>query len=157
MKRPSDGDDDSSPESKAEEFAQRVLARSRKLILIGSIVLAIVIIVAPAGWYRYLASPGEPGPAVILGHVDTRSGPAVFHRLGVLRRGDLVRVTRQDGRVVRFRVTDVVLVAKSAFPTQAVYGATVLPTLRLVTCGGTFDRRAHSYTGNTVVFASWEP
>ena len=112
---------------------------------------------APAGWYRYLASPGEPGPAVILGHVDTRSGPAVFHRLGVLRRGDLVRVTRQDGRVVRFRVTDVVLVAKSAFPTQAVYGATVLPTLRLVTCGGTFDRRAHSYTGNTVVFASWEP
>jgi hypothetical protein len=113
---------------------------------------------APAGWYRYLASPGEPGPAVILGHVDSaRDGPAVFYRLGELRPGDLVAVTRADGGTVRFVVTSVVRVPKQAFPTEAVYGATADPQLRLITCGGAFDPGRHSYRDNVIAFARMLP
>ncbi|EWT02564.1 peptidase C60 [Intrasporangium oryzae NRRL B-24470] len=113
---------------------------------------------APAGWYRYLASPGEVGPAVILGHVDTaRDGPAVFYRLGELRPGDPIDVTRADGIVARFVVTRVVLVAKVDFPTADVYGPTPDPQLRLVTCGGSYDRVRHSYRDNVIAFARLAP
>lgn len=109
---------------------------------------------APAGWYRYLASPGEVGPAVILGHVDSAwDGPAVFYRLGELRPGDRIDVTRADGIVARFVVTRVVLVPKSDFPTAAVYGPTADPQLRLLTCGGSYDRVRHSYRDNVIAFA----
>lgn len=110
---------------------------------------------SPAGWYRYLASPGELGPAVILGHVDSaRNGPAVFYRLGQLRRGDTVTVTREDGSVAVFSVRSVNQVPKSDFPTAAVYGPTRAAELRLVTCGGDFDRSRRSYRDNIIVFAS---
>jgi hypothetical protein len=110
---------------------------------------------APAGWYRYLASPGEVGAAVLLGHVDTaRDGPAVFFRLGALRPGDGIAVRRADRRTARFTVTDVVRYPKPAFPTDAVYGATDRPSLRLITCGGRFDRRTHRYRDVVVVFAT---
>ncbi|HST82387.1 MAG TPA: class F sortase [Kineosporiaceae bacterium] len=110
---------------------------------------------APAGWYRYLASPGEIGPAVILGHVDSaRDGPAVFYRLGLMRRGNTIKVTRADGVVAVFTVQSVVEVDKSAFPTDAVYGPTRTADLRLVTCGGSFDRSRHSYRDNIIVFAT---
>ena len=109
---------------------------------------------APAGWYRYLASPGEVGPAVLLGHVDSaREGPAVFYRLGELRPGDRIDVTRADGIVARFVVTRVVLVAKRDFPTTEVYGPTADPQLRLVTCGGSYDHVRHTYRDNVVAFA----
>jgi sortase (surface protein transpeptidase) len=110
---------------------------------------------APVGWYRYLASPGEVGPAVILGHVDSaRDGPSVFYRLGQVQRGDTVTVTRADASVATFTVRSVTEVPKSAFPSAEVYGPTQTPELRLVTCGGTFDRSRHSYRDNIIVSAT---
>lgn len=108
---------------------------------------------APAGWYRHLASPGEPGPAVILGHVDSHVGPAVFSRLSDLRPGDGVFVRRADGSSVAFVVESVHTHPKSDFPTAAVYGPTDDPVLRLITCGGAFDRERRTYLSNVVVYA----
>jgi Sortase domain len=107
-----------------------------------------------AGWYAAGVVPGDLGPAVIGGHVDSRSGPGVFFRLRSLRPGDLVDVTRSDGRTVRFSVIAVALYPKDEFPTEAVYGPTSAPELRLVTCGGAFDRSARSYDDNVVVDAA---
>ena len=87
------------------------------------------------------------------GHVDSRRGPGVFFGLRSLRRDDVVEITRSDGRVARFSVTSVQQVAKEQFPTAAVYGPTPRPELRLITCGGRFDRQARSYTDNVVVEA----
>jgi hypothetical protein len=112
----------------------------------------------PALWYRGLASPGEVGPAVIVGHVDTaRDGPAVFYRLGELRPGDIVTVRRADGVAPRFVVRAVARYPKEDFPAAAVYGATAGPELRLITCGGSFDRARGSYRDNVVVFAALAP
>jgi len=112
----------------------------------------------PAVWYRNLASPGEAGPAVIVGHVDTaRDGPAVFYRLGELRPGDTITVRRADGAAPRFVVRAVVRYPKDAFPSAVVYGATAGPELRLITCGGSFDRARGSYRDNVVVFAALAP
>ncbi|GIJ55421.1 class F sortase [Virgisporangium aurantiacum] len=110
---------------------------------------------APAGWYRNLASPGEVGPAVVLGHVDSaRDGPAVFFRLRELRAGDRVAVKRADGRTAVFTVDRVAEYAKAAFPTAEVYGSLDHSGLRLVTCGGEFDRYRREYKGNVIAFAS---
>jgi hypothetical protein len=110
---------------------------------------------APAGWYRYLATPGEVGPAVILGHVDSaRDGPAVFYRLADLRAGDQIAVLRADGRTAVFTVTRVEDYPKSEFPTETVYGALDHPELRLVTCGGAFDKIRRQYHGNVVAYAT---
>ncbi|MGC5022904.1 class F sortase [Micromonospora sp. DT47] len=108
-----------------------------------------------AGWYRPGASPGEAGNAVIVGHVDTRDGPAIFFNLGRLRPGDTVRVTRADGRVVSFAVDGVGAYSKKSFPTAMVYGpGGAGAALRLVTCGGRFDERARDYSDNIVVRAT---
>lgn len=88
---------------------------------------------------------------MLLGHVDSRSGPAVFYRLRELRPGDVVEVGRADGTLARYAVTRSEQVAKDRFPTFAVFGATRDDVLRLVTCSGTFDRGARSYTDNLVV------
>lgn len=106
-----------------------------------------------AGWYAGGTVPGEVGPAVIAGHVDSVSGPAVFYRLRELRPGDEVLITRQDGRVLRFLVDDVAAYAKRSFPTEAVYGPAATPQLRLITCTGSFDYQARSYRDNLVVSA----
>jgi sortase (surface protein transpeptidase) len=106
-----------------------------------------------AGWYTGSVRPGQAGPAVILGHVDSTSGPAVFYRLATLRSGDVVVVTRTDGTRATFRVSGRQQVAKSQFPTDLVYGPTLEPSLRLVTCGGTFDRRSGHYRDNIIVSA----
>ncbi len=108
---------------------------------------------APAGWYRHLAAPGEPGPAVLLGHVDSYRGPAVFSRLAELRPGDGLSVRRADGSVVAFVVESVHTHPKSDFPTEAVYGQTDSSVLRLITCGGAFDRAQRTYLSNVVVYA----
>jgi sortase (surface protein transpeptidase) len=110
---------------------------------------------ARAGWFTRGAAPGALGPAVIAGHV-TWNGPAVFHRLGTLKRGDRVTVTRKDGRTVIFSVTRVAQFSKSRFPSQAVYGAIDHAGLRLVTCGGTYDRARARYLDNVIVFAKLE-
>ncbi|WP_246281853.1 class F sortase [Fodinicola acaciae] len=110
---------------------------------------------APAGWYRNSPTPGQLGPAIILGHVDTaKYGPAVFYKLGKLKPGDQIRVTRADAKVAVFRVDEVALYSKKQFPTQKVYGDIDHAGLRLITCGGTFDFSERSYEDNTVVFAS---
>ncbi len=107
----------------------------------------------PAGWYRYGPTPGELGPAVIAGHVDWAGAPGVFFRLHSVIPGNVVRVTRRDGTVAAFVVTRTSRTAKSSFPTAAVYGDVDHPALRLITCGGSFDRAARSYRDNIVVFA----
>jgi sortase (surface protein transpeptidase) len=107
-----------------------------------------------AGWYRYSPTPGEIGPSVIVGHVDSaKNGPSVFWRLGTLRPKDRVRVTRADGSVAVFVVDAVRLFRKKAFPTKLVYGDTDHAALRLITCGGPLDGAGH-YRDNVVVLAS---
>lgn len=105
------------------------------------------------GWYTGRSAPGELGPSVVVGHVDSWTGPAVFFRLRDLDAGDLIEIDRSDGLVALFRVDDVVLVDKDEFPTEQVYGATGEPTLRLITCGGGFDEAARSYLGNLIIYA----
>lgn len=108
-----------------------------------------------AGWYEYSPTPGALGPSVIAGHVDSAAdGPSVFYRLGGLHRGDSVRVSRIDGRIAVFTVTDVLRFSKAAFPTQLVYGNTDRAALRLITCGGPFDSATGHYEDNIVVLAS---
>jgi len=109
---------------------------------------------AQTGWWADGPEPGEQGPAVVLGHVDSRSGPAVFFSLTELRPGDEVIIDRIDGSDVAYRVDRIEQHDKDLFPTEAVYGDTSDPQLRLVTCGGDFDRSARSYRDNIVVFAS---
>jgi hypothetical protein len=107
-----------------------------------------------AAWYKYSATPGQIGSAVIEGHVDSHHGPAVFFRLGALRPGDHIDVTLADGIIGIFRVTGVREYAKSKFPARIIYGATDYAALRLITCGGTFDYATGHYRSSTVVFAS---
>ncbi|WP_338105079.1 class F sortase [Modestobacter muralis] len=106
-----------------------------------------------AGWFSAGPAPGDVGPAVLAGHVDNKAGPAVFFRLEELTPGDEVLVTRSDGRQVAFTVTEVAAYPKTAFPTTEVYGPTTGAELRLITCGGNFDRSRRSYTDNVVVYA----
>jgi hypothetical protein len=107
-----------------------------------------------AGWYAPGPSPGDPGSAVILGHVDSTGGPAVFYRLRQLRPGDRIQITRADGAVVRFTVERTGTYDKRRFPTDDVYYPILRPELRLVTCGGSFDPSAGHYRSNIIVFAS---
>lgn len=104
-------------------------------------------------WYRGSPTPGELGPAVVVGHVDSWTGPSVFFRLGALHPGDQVQVTRADGSRATFLVTGVRRYAKSRFPTRLVYGPVSYAALRLITCGGPFDRTSGHYRDNTIVFA----
>lgn len=106
-----------------------------------------------AGWYLGAAKPGAPGRAVIAGHVDSYTGPAAFHRLGDLKRGDEIRISRSDGSTAVFEVVRLEQHPKDEFPTQRVYGPDREPLLRLVTCGGTFDEGDRSYLDNVIVFA----
>lgn len=108
-----------------------------------------------AGWYRYGPSPGEAGSAVIVGHVDSRAaGPAVFFDLGRLHKGDKISVVRDDGSTATFAVTGVELVAKDSFPAAEVHKQSSTALLRLITCGGSFNRSQHSYVDNVIVYAA---
>jgi Sortase domain len=106
-----------------------------------------------AAWYRGGPAPGEIGPSVITGHVDTKDSIAVFFYLSRLRPGDDVVITRADGHTVTFTVDWLGSFPKTQFPTDLVYGPTNYPALRLITCGGKFDRTKLSYVDNIVVFA----
>jgi LPXTG-site transpeptidase (sortase) family protein len=106
------------------------------------------------GWYKYGPTPGEIGPAVIVGHVDNLKGPSVFWRLGELKAGDKIKITREDGNTVTFKVNAIKQFSKDDFPTSEVYGNIDHAGLRLITCGGNFDYGKGDYVGNTVVFAS---
>ncbi|MET9684408.1 class F sortase [Streptomyces coeruleorubidus] len=104
------------------------------------------------GWYKQGASPGERGTAVAVGHLDTDSGPAVFAGLTELKPGRVVKVRRADGRIAVYTVDKIKSYEKAHFPSQEVYGTRGRPELRLITCGGSYDRRK-GYSGNVVVFA----
>lgn len=107
-------------------------------------------------WFDRGPAPGQRGTAAIFGHVDSHKvGPAVFYKLGLLRPGDLIYITLEDRHVAIFRVYAIVMYAKAAFPSAVVYRYTQWPTLRLITCGGRFDRRTHHYLSNVVAFAAY--
>lgn len=108
---------------------------------------------AVAGWWSGGTRPGDVGPAVIVGHIDSRSGPAVFYRLRALVPGNRIVVWRRDGSVIRYVVQRLREVAKAEFPTQEVYGPVPYVALRLVTCGGAFDRSTGHYVDNVIVYA----
>lgn len=107
-----------------------------------------------AGWYALGPTPGEMGASVILGHVDGDSEPGIFFHLRELQPGDRALVTREDGVTARFVVYRTEEVPKEDFPTEKVYGATTRPELRLITCGGVFDRDSGNYLDNVIVFAA---
>ena len=106
-----------------------------------------------AGWYQYGPSPGQRGPAVILGHVDSATGISVFYYLKNMHAGDKVYVTLADGKVAAFAVDGLQKAAKDAFPTASVYGKAAYPSLRLITCGGPFDEATGHYVDNVIVYA----
>jgi hypothetical protein len=110
-----------------------------------------------AGWYAGSSVPGAAGPAVIVGHVDSRSGPAVFYLLRELTPRATIDVRVRGKGLRRFIVARVAEYPKSAFPTEAVYGPTSRPTLRLITCGGSFDFSTGHYIDNVVVYAVAAP
>ncbi|MEU2505469.1 class F sortase [Streptomyces sp. NPDC007863] len=107
------------------------------------------------GWYGPGTTPGAAGPALLVGHVDTETRPAVFYGLSATRPGETVRVTRTDGSVAVFTVDDVSVVPRDAFDAGKVYGPhdPTRSELRLITCGGTFDHTTGTYTANVVVSA----
>ena len=107
-----------------------------------------------AGWYTGSPRPGSIGSAIIVGHIDSLTGPGVFYRLSELRAGDDVYIKRADGTTAEFRVTSVQTYLKDHFPTQTVYGPTPDAELRLITCGGAFDPATGHYLSNIVVYAS---
>lgn len=110
---------------------------------------------SPAGWYNGSPTPGELGPSILLGHVDSRKlGPGVFYDLDKLQPGAEIRVTREDGTVAIFQVDRVTSYAKLDFPTLSVYGNLDHAGLRLITCGGVFDAAAGSYESNIVAYAT---
>ncbi|GAA4858385.1 class F sortase [Actinomycetospora straminea] len=106
-----------------------------------------------AAWYRHGPTPGERGPAVLVGHVDGDGRRGVFADLAAATAGDRITVTRRDGSVAVFSVVGTVQVSKNWFPTRDVYGDTAGPELRLITCGGALDRTGRSYTDNVIVSA----
>ncbi|WP_263730670.1 class F sortase [Cellulomonas sp. SG140] len=113
---------------------------------------------ATAGYYTGGPTPGQLGAAVIAAHVDGKSGPAVFYRLGELTPGALVHVTRQDGTVATFTIDQVARYPKAQFPTQLVYGsATSRAEIRLITCGGAYDRTTGHYVDNVIAFGHLDP
>lgn len=110
---------------------------------------------SPAGWYTGSPTPGALGPSAILGHVDSRvEGRTVFYRLGEMRPGDEISVTRADGTVAVFKVDGVEEYPKDNFPQFRVYGNIEHAGLRLITCGGEFNRTSRTYPNNVVVFAT---
>ncbi|WP_432142233.1 class F sortase [Streptomyces sp. bgisy084] len=105
------------------------------------------------GWYKDGAAPGERGSAIIAGHVDTKTGPAVFLQLESLKPGALINITREDGIIASFKVDSVETFNKARFPNERVYADTPTAQLRVITCGGAYDRKVKDYVDNVVVFA----
>ena len=107
-----------------------------------------------AGWFTGSPRPGAVGSSIIVGHVDSKSGPGIFFRLPELKKGDDVYIKRSDGTTAEFRVTEVQEYPKDQFPTDRVYGPTPDAELRLITCGGTFDSVTGHYLSNIIVYAT---
>ncbi|MEU0137255.1 class F sortase [Streptomyces sp. NPDC006296] len=106
-----------------------------------------------AGWFKNGATPGERGTSVVAGHVDTKTGPAVFLLLSTLKAGNTVDITRDDGIVATFVIDSVETFSKADFPNDRVYADKGSAQLRLITCGGAYDKKKKDYEDNVVVFA----
>ena len=104
-----------------------------------------------AGWFAQGTRPGAVGPAIIAGHIDSVTGPAVFYRLRDVKPGAAIIVTTRTGQTFRFTVTDTKQYPKTKFPADVVYGPTPVAELRLITCTGDFDFKTHHYLDNLVV------
>lgn len=104
-----------------------------------------------AGWVKDSAVPGDEGSAVILGHVDTKTAPAVFYRLKEMREGQVIKVVRSDGKTAQYRVDTIEQISKNRFPADKVY---LEDGLRLITCGGAFDWDNNEYRDNLIVYAT---
>ena len=121
----------------------------------GQIVTPPLVRDSHAYWLTVSPTPGQLGPATIIGHVDSAAyGPGVFFKLGALRQRDKIYLTRADGTVALFEVEKVAEYSKATFPTQKVYGNIDHAGLRLITCGGTFNQAIGSYESNIVVYAA---
>jgi hypothetical protein len=107
-----------------------------------------------AGWFAGSVTPGQNGPSLIDGHVDSVTGPSVFFAIKDLKPGDVIKVLRKDGSTAQFRVTWLQAVSKTTFPWKTVLGPTGYPALRLVTCGGPFDYVTGHYVDNIIVYAN---
>lgn len=105
-----------------------------------------------ASWYEGSPRPGDAGPAIVLGHVDGDGEFGIFHRLRELKIGSQITIDRENGPSISFTVYDVIRVSKDKFPTERVYGNTEASEIRLITCGGLFNRTERSYVDNIVVF-----
>lgn len=104
------------------------------------------------GWYTYGPTPGEIGPSVVLGHVDSYQGPGVFLFLGQLKEGSVVYIDREDGTTATFRVTALERYNRDEFPTEKVYGNLDYAGIRLITCSGTYNRDTLEYDRVLVVY-----
>jgi hypothetical protein len=120
----------------------------------GSIAVPAIARHNEAGWYGGGPTPGQFGPAIIVGHADTRSGPSVFYEVRRLRKGAMIVVTRKDRRVAIFKVNSVERFGKDRLPVERVYGDYRRPGLRLITCGGRWLGAGTGYADNVIVFAS---
>ncbi len=105
------------------------------------------------GWYVHGATPGEVGTATVLGHVDSYLGPAVFWPLQYVKEGDAIEIEREDGTTAVFEVTHTEMYDQDAFPAEEVYERTDYPSLRLITCTGTYNHGTQRYSHNLVVYA----
>ena len=106
-----------------------------------------------AGWFNGAPTPGQIGPAIVVGHVDWNGKLGVFFRLKDLKKGDQIYIKRADGRTVTYSVTGTLIVPKLKFPTNVVYGDINFAGLRLITCGGKFDAKLKRHVDNVIVFA----
>jgi sortase (surface protein transpeptidase) len=106
------------------------------------------------GWYKRGPRPGAPGPAVLIGHVDTRTGPDVFYRLRELRPRDEILIRQRDGSTTRFIVGRLERHRKTALPTNRIWPTTSKPLVRLITCGGSFNHATGHYRDNLIVYAA---
>jgi hypothetical protein len=106
-----------------------------------------------ASWYNLGPRPGAPGPSVVLGHVNGGGKPGIFANLEEVERGDRVVVGREDGTWAEFEVYRISTILKDQFPTDEVYGPTQGAEIRLITCGGDFNRATGHYRSNILVFA----
>lgn len=104
-------------------------------------------------WYENGPTPGALGPSIILGHVDSINGPAIFYSLGQVSQGDKVRVTREDGSITVFSIYELERVEQNTFPNLKVYGPTPYAEVRLITCSGTYNRNTNRYSHNLIVYA----
>jgi sortase (surface protein transpeptidase) len=106
------------------------------------------------GWYKYGPTPGALGPSVVLGHVDSVDGPAVFFSLGQVNIGDNILIDREDGSTVVFEITELERIRQGDFPTQKVYGNIPYAGIRLITCTGIYDKGVQRYSHNLIVYGT---